>query len=276
MAKRVYLSPSDQRQNTYAVGGTTEAIQCGRIAEACKAALERSGVEVMLGQYDTMQNRVAASNRFKADLHVPIHSNACNGKASGTHLFCYSNTKDAKGNYIIDKNSAGYKACKAVMDVLGPLTPGAPDVIRAYPSLYEVKYPAAPTVYIETDFHDVPHIAQWIIDNTTLIGETIAKGLCAALGVPFVESANVPVPVPAEKDATLPMQVRMLKRGMKGADVKTLQAALIAYGFSCGAVGADGDFGAGTEAALKKFQTKYGLGADGIAGKGTWGKLLGQ
>jgi hypothetical protein len=267
MAKRVYLSPSDQRRNTYAVGDTTEAIQCGRIAWACKAALERSGVEVMLRQYDTMQNRVAESNRFKADLHVPIHSNACNGKASGTHLFCYSG----------DRNSAGYKACQAVMDVLGPITPGAPDVIRAYPALYEVKNPAATTVYIEVDFHDVPHVAQWIIDNTTLIGETIAKGLCAALGVTFVENANapVPVPVPVQKDTMLPMQVRMLKRGMKGADVKTLQAALIAYGFSCGSAGADGDFGSGTEAALKKFQTKYGLGADGIAGKGTWGKLLG-
>ena len=260
MAKRVYLSPSDQRRNTYAVGDTTEAIQCGRIAWACKTALERSGVEVMLRQYDTMANRVAESNRFKADLHVPIHSNACNGKASGTHLFCYSG----------DRNSAGYKACQAVLDVLGPVTPG---VIRAYPALYEVKHPAATTVYIETDFHDVPHIAQWIIDNTELLGETIAKGLCSALGVPFVESANVPVP--AEKDTTLPMQVRMLKRGMEGADVKTLQAALIAYGFSCGAAGADGDFGSGTESALKKFQTKYGLGADGIAGKGTWGKLLG-
>ena len=62
----------------------------------------------------------------------------------------------------------------------------------------------------------------------------------------------------------------------QGADVKTLQAALIAYGFSCGAAGADGDFGGGTETALKKFQTKYGLGADGVAGKGTWGKLLGK
>ena len=275
MAKRVYLSPSDQRRNTYAVGDTTEAIQCGRIAWACKTALERSGVEVMLRQYDTMANRVAESNRFKADLHVPIHSNACNGKASGTHLFCYSNTKDSKGNYIIDKNSAGYRACKAVLDVLGPLTPGTPDVIRAYPALYEVKHPAATTVYIEVDFHDVPRVAEWIIANTTVIGETIAKGLCAALGVPFVESENAPVPVPAEKDTTLPMQVRMLKRGMKGADVRTLQAALIAYGYSCGAAGADGDFGSGTEAALKKFQTKYGLGADGIAGKGTWGKLLG-
>lgn len=266
MAKRVYLSPSDQRRNTYAVGDTTEAIQCGRIAEACKAALERSGVEVMLGQYDLMASRVAASNLFKADLHVPIHTNACNGKASGTHLFCYSSKK----------SSAGYKACKAVMDVLGPVTPGTSDVIRAYPALFEVKYPAAPTVYIEVDFHDVPRIAQWLIDNTIFIGETIAKGLCNALGVKFVESAVVPVPVPAEKDTTLPVQVRMLKRGMKGADVKTLQAALVAYGFSCGAAGADGDFGAGTEAALKRFQVKYNLGADGIAGKGTWGKLLGQ
>ena len=265
MAKKVYLSPSDQRRNTYAVGNTTEDVQCGRIAAACKAALERSGVEVMVGQYDTMANRVAASNRFKADLHVPIHTNAANGKATGTHIFCY----DA------DKNSAGYRACKAVLDVLGPVTPGSPDVVRAYPALYEVKHPAATTVYIEVDFHDVPRIAQWIIDNTTLIGETIAKGLCAALGVPFVESENAPVPVPAEKDTTLPMQIRILKRGMKGADVKTLQAALVAYGFVCGAAGADGDFGRGTETALKKFQAKYGLGADGIAGKGTWGKLLG-
>lgn len=77
-------------------------------------------------------------------------------------------------------------------------------------------------------------------------------------------------------DETVDMKVRILKRGMKGADVKTLQAALIAYGFSCGSAGADGDFGSDTEAALKKFQTKYGLGADGIAGNRTWGRLLGQ
>lgn len=263
MAKRVYLSPSDQRSNVYAVGDTTEAIQCGRIAEACKAALERSGVEVMVGQYDTMANRVAASNRFGADLHVPIHSNACNGKASGTHLFCYSS----------DKASAGYKACQAVMDVLGPVTPGAPDVIRAYPALYEVKHPAAPTVYIEVDFHDVVHIAEWIINHTTLIGETIAEGLCAALGVVFVRGENTPEPTPVQEE-TVTKAVRVLRRGMDGADVKTLQSALIVYGFSCGSAGADGDFGSGTEAALRKFQTRYGLGADGIAGNGTWGKLL--
>lgn len=82
-------------------------------------------------------------------------------------------------------------------------------------------------------------------------------------------------PAPDVQTTKLDMQVRMLSKGMKGSDVKTLQAALIAYGFSCGAAGTDGDFGSGTESALKKFQTKYSLGADGIAGKGTWGKLLG-
>ena len=265
MAKRVYLSPSDQRRNTYAAGGTTEDVQCGKIAAACKAALERSGVEVMVGQYDTMANRVAASNRFKADLHVPIHTNAANGKATGTHIFCY----DAS------PSSAGYKACKAVLGVLGPLTPGTPDVIRAYPALYEVKYPAAATVYIEVDFHDVPRVAEWIIANTTVIGETIAEGLCNALGEAFAAGESVPAVAPVQAE-TVQVAARMLRRGMSGADVKTLQAALIAYGCSCGAAGADGDFGAGTEAALKQFQTRYSLGADGIAGKGTWGKLLGE
>ena len=159
--------------------------------------------------------------------------------------------------------------------MLGPVTPGAPDVVRAYPALYEVKHPAAPTVYIEVDFHDVPRVAEWIIANTTVIGETIAKGLCNALGEAFVKDDSVPVMAPVQAE-TVQVAARMLRRGMSGADVRTLQAALIAYGCSCGAAGADGDFGAGTEAALKQFQTRYSLGADGIAGKGTWGKLLGE
>lgn len=88
-------------------------------------------------------------------------------------------------------------------------------------------------------------------------------------------SATVtPTTKPVVLDKTITMNVRQLSKGMEGNDVKTLQAALIANGFSCGSAGADGDFGSGTDAALRKFQTKYGLGADGIAGAGTWGKLL--
>lgn len=95
---------------------------------------------------------------------------------------------------------------------------------------------------------------------------------CPGAHFPFDAIAYGAEPAPAE---TVDMSVRILRRGMQGEDVRTLQAALMTRGYSCGSAGADGDFGAGTEAALKKFQTRYALGADGIAGKGTWGRLLG-
>ncbi|MEN9761530.1 MAG: hypothetical protein RI906_1356 [Pseudomonadota bacterium] len=60
---------------------------------------------------------------------------------------------------------------------------------------------------------------------------------------------------------------QVLRKGSKGALVKKLQAALN--------IGADGDFGQGTENALKKWQARNGLTADGVAGPKTLAKLLG-
>lgn len=80
-----------------------------------------------------------------------------------------------------------------------------------------------------------------------------------------------PMPTPVT-DKYINMKVRQLKKGMTGNDVKTLQILLNGYNFACGSV--DGDFGAKTEYALKQFQTKFKLGADGIAGNNTWTKLL--
>ena len=51
---KVFLSPSDQTKNTYTVGNTSEDVQCGKIALAAKAALERSGSEAGIIQYPTM------------------------------------------------------------------------------------------------------------------------------------------------------------------------------------------------------------------------------
>ena len=51
MAKRVYISPSDQVENKYAWGNTNEHVQCQRIAEAEAAALRRCGVEVQLAKF---------------------------------------------------------------------------------------------------------------------------------------------------------------------------------------------------------------------------------
>lgn len=62
----------------------------------------------------------------------------------------------------------------------------------------------------------------------------------------------------------------VIKRGSKGAHVKTAQSRLKAHGFS---IGADGQFGPGTEAVVKRFQSLSGLKVDGIIGPATWTKL---
>lgn len=67
----------------------------------------------------------------------------------------------------------------------------------------------------------------------------------------------------------------ILRRGDTGAAVKDMQAALIAAGYSCGPDGADGDFGANTEAALMAFQRDHGLEADGEYGPLSKAKLEG-
>lgn len=178
MAKKIFLSPSNQDKNTYAAGNTTEDVQCGKIAHACKAALERCGFEVKLEQYDTMQNRVKHSDEWGADLHVPIHTNAFDGKLGGTRVFFYK------------PDSSGYDAAKAIYSTLCPLTPGKSDNLTQNKSLYELKYPKAPAVYVEAEFHDVATYAKWIIDHTTLIGEAICSGICAYFGATYKYQAD--------------------------------------------------------------------------------------
>ena len=60
--------------------------------------------------------------------------------------------------------------------------------------------------------------------------------------------------------------IGVLRKGAKGEGVKIMQEAL--------GVSADGDFGPGTERALKEWQAANGLTADGIAGPATFAKLL--
>lgn len=64
----------------------------------------------------------------------------------------------------------------------------------------------------------------------------------------------------------LPPAVETLRKGSNGPNVAKMQAAL--------GIAADGDFGPGTEAALKKWQAANGLTADGIAGSSTLSKLF--
>ena len=58
----------------------------------------------------------------------------------------------------------------------------------------------------------------------------------------------------------------ILRKGMQSIAVRQMQEKLIKLGFDLGRYGADGDFGSETLSAVKAFQKKYGLEADGEAG----------
>jgi Putative peptidoglycan binding domain len=69
--------------------------------------------------------------------------------------------------------------------------------------------------------------------------------------------------------ATLPEGVA-LRRGAKGAEVRQVQEALVALGYS---TTIDGKFGPATAQAVKSFQTSSGLTDDGVVGPATLSAL---
>ena len=172
--KKIYLSPSDQSGNRYAYGDTNEAVQCRRFADAAQTALERCGFSVMNNQTGSMYDRAAESNRWKADLHVCIHTNAFDGTVSGTRMFAFNTT------------GSGYKAAQAIFRVLAPITPGRSENLTARPGLYEIRVTNAPCVYVEVDFHDNVEAAKWLIAHPTQIGEAICEGICDFYGVAYL------------------------------------------------------------------------------------------
>lgn len=172
---KIFLSPSNQFANKYAGIGTNEGIQMGKVGQALQKALLRCGFGVMTIHDATMQTKVQAADKFGADLYIPIHSNAYNGKVSGTRMFCW------------EKGGEGFIACQAISKHLYPLTPGTSENITEATDLYEVRMPNAPTAYIEVDFHDVPEVARWIVDHIEEIAEAICMGVCDYFAVHYVE-----------------------------------------------------------------------------------------
>lgn len=85
-----------------------------------------------------------------------------------------------------------------------------------------------------------------------------------------------PTPAPSEtkEEETVNIELSTLRKGSKNTQVRALQTLLIYEGYSCGATGADGDFGARTYNAVMNFQRDKKIDVDGICGIQTWTKLL--
>ncbi len=101
------------------------------------------------------------------------------------------------------------------------------------------------------------------------LGVTVAGGASATADAKTVVAAAGPI---TTQDACYTWP-RTLRRGMNGEDVRQLQIRVAGWMSYNEALGLDGDFGPATEAAVRRFQSGYGLGSDGVAGPQTFGKI---
>jgi hypothetical protein len=82
-------------------------------------------------------------------------------------------------------------------------------------------------------------------------------------------TSTTPSTTTSSTPATLPEGV-VLRRGAKGAEVRQVQEALVALGYS---TTIDGKFGPATAQAVKSFQASSGLTDDGVVGPSTLSAL---
>jgi zinc D-Ala-D-Ala carboxypeptidase len=108
-----------------------------------------------------------------------------------------------------------------------------------------------------------------------LVATAVAVAAGATLAVTQVGAAPAPAAVTAATIAgdgcyTWP---RVLSAGASGSDVTRLQIRVAGWVASGEVLGIDGQYGPATTRAVSRFQSAYGLGADGVAGNATFAKI---
>ena len=292
MAKKVFLSPSDHGvgNNKCLHSGCYEDKHTRPIAEVCTRHLKNSGVEVMIGEPNQgLYKRCDDSDKFGADIHVPVHTNAWS---------------DPEMRYLMFMFYADNAKYRNVFNTI------APEIEAVYPGnvkskfavrtdLTEVIRPKAVTLYCELGFHTNKKDCDEFIHNPEVVGKALAKGLCKYLGVTF----NEPAPQEnKESGYTLEQFVRDVQAacgasvdGIAGPEtlsktvtvsakitrthavVKPVQKRLAELGYK--EVGtADGVAGPKFTSAVAHFQQDNECWVDGeiTAKNKTWKKLLGM
>lgn len=186
---KIYLSPSNQSANRYCVGNTTEKVQMERLAAALKAVLEQyytcqvtiATLSLGIGQ----SGRPKEAKNLGCDVYLALHSNAGGGgAASGAVAFYHPDSKTGKALATAIVKELG-AICPVKSNRSAPVANGMLAFDGA--GYGEVRTPTQyglVSVLAETDFHDNPATAQWIIDHTEEIAAAYARALAQVLSIP--------------------------------------------------------------------------------------------
>lgn len=237
--------------------------------------LEEYGIQVMPTRGDQkrdlgLKDRGRASN--SCDLLLSIHSNAADSE-SVDYPVVYHPISGAAADLAKD-------LAQCIEATMGTRQKGKAQSRKGsgnwdyYSVIYGATEVGTPALILEHSFHTNTKATKWLMDENNLRKMAVeeAKIIAEWFGVSEVEK-------PKATTNTVTVKLPVLKKGAKGAHVKALQALLIGYGYrmeSNGVIyGADRSFGGATDKAVRAYQVKHNLEADGSVGPATWGSLLG-
>lgn len=177
---KIYLSPSTQEKNEYVTGGTEE-FHMNQLADAMVPYLISSGIRFARNTPEmTAVTSIRQGDRENVDLYVALHSNAAPesryGQVRGTDIYYYPTS------------TSGRRMADILVQNFKKIYPD-PSKVRAVAStrLGEVRQPNAPSVLIETAYHDNVEDAKWITNNINQIAQTIVKSITEYFGLPFIK-----------------------------------------------------------------------------------------
>lgn len=230
------------------------------IATSCAEYLRARGIEVKQSRItdtsSTINSKVQECNRWEADYCIEIHCNAGGGQGCEAYV-----SKSGKGNAIAE-------ALLTQITQLGLKNRGVKTKLTDSGKDYfgMVRDTVCPAVLVECAFMDSPDMD---LMNTPArqkaMGEAIAKGVLTIVG----GSSGV---TDAQPTQTVNITYRegaklSIKSGDNGVHVTILQGYLKKHDYYSMEI--DGNYGPGTEAAVKKYQTAHGLTSDGKCGPKT-------
>lgn len=246
---------------------TREWVLNDRVADYFAKAAEGYDVELLrtddpVGLKEiTIANRTKKANAWGADLYIDMHHNAGIqlGKGGGVVVYCYPGSKKGRAY-----QTAIYEAVVAAGGLKGNRSNPKPE--KSYASLRLAKMPG---VLIEYGFMDSR------TDYPVIATDDYAKKVAYATMEAVAQVANLKKGAKV-KEERCKVELRVLKNGASGKDVKAMQMLLEANGCK-GKMDAKkyGSFGSKTEEAVKLYQKKVGLPRTGICDGNTWKALLG-
>lgn len=148
-----------------------------------------------------LTNQCNESDAWGADIHMPIHSNACpkgkEGQARGIRIITSSNDTAVKwGKQLAESFN------RVLADYDGPKAKQVLDT----GNLMEINKPKAATLYCEMFFHDNAEDMHYYHSHMKQCAEAIGRFMCELDGKSFVDQ-SVPAPAPSPKPQPAPQPV---------------------------------------------------------------------